>query len=383
MAAKLATPINLALAKVRVVYCGQTVGLLARTEEGTLAFEYASSWLRDGFSISPLSLPLERRVFVASPHPLDGVFGVFDDSLPDGWGRLLVDRLLKEHGIDPYEVNPLVRLSIVGKSGMGALEYEPSTPLAPDSSLDNLDEIAEECKRLLKTDFSDDLDALFALGGSSGGARPKILTKVDGQDWIIKFPSSFDPSTIGQDEFRMAELARACGIEMPETRLFPSNRCGGYFGVKRFDRATDQHGTAHKLHMASVGALLETSHRIPNLDYAMLMKLTWALTDEYDQIERLYRLMCFNAFAGNRDDHAKSFTFLHGLDEDSWTLSPAYDLTQNAGMNGEHSTTVGGKGKDIGLDDLVTVGTDAGISPARARVLAHKIRDIVGSELPI
>lgn len=129
--------------------------------------------------------------------------------------------------------------------------------------------------------------------------------------------------------------------------------------------------------MASAGALLETSHRIPNLDYATLMKLTWALTDEYEEIERLYRLMCFNVFIGNRGDHAKNFTFLHGFGDDYWTLSPAYDLTQNTGMNGEHSTTVNGKGRNIALDDLISVGIDAGMSPARTRLLAEEIRDIV------
>lgn len=128
---------GLASKSVYVFYAGRSVGTLAATRDGVLAFEYEDEWLRDGFSISPLSLPLEKRVFVADRHPLDGVFGVFDDSLPDGWGRLLVDRLLRSQGIDPYEVGPIARLSLVGSSGMGALEYEPATdvPLA-GSALD-------------------------------------------------------------------------------------------------------------------------------------------------------------------------------------------------------------------------------------------------------
>lgn len=106
--------VDLDIRSVRVRYAGRMVGTLALTADGVLAFEYDDGWIREGFSISPLSLPLEKRVFVARRHPLDGVFGVFDDSLPDGWGRLLVDRLLRSHGIDPFAVSPIARLAIVG-----------------------------------------------------------------------------------------------------------------------------------------------------------------------------------------------------------------------------------------------------------------------------
>ena len=99
-----------------------------------MAFEYHDEWLAHGFSISPLSLPLEKRLFVAAPRPLEGLFGVFDDSLPDGWGRLLVDRMFREHGVDTFVVTPLTRLAIVGSSGMGALEYEPELTLMPQAA---------------------------------------------------------------------------------------------------------------------------------------------------------------------------------------------------------------------------------------------------------
>lgn len=368
---------GLASKSVYVFYAGRSVGTLAATRDGVLAFEYEDEWLRDGFSISPLSLPLEKRVFVADRHPLDGVFGVFDDSLPDGWGRLLVDRLLRSQGIDPYEVGPIARLSLVGSSGMGALEYEPATDVPLAGSALDLDELAEECARLLRTDFSEDLDALFALGGSSGGARPKILTRIDGEEWIVKFPASVDGPAIGLEEYRIALAAQACGIAMPEVRLFPSKRCEGYFGVRRFDRVRDAHGRTTKVHMASAGALLETSHRIPNLDYDMLMKLTLKLTDDFSEVERLYRLMCFNVFVGNRDDHAKNFSYLYDEPRGAWTLSPAYDLTRNDGMNGEHATTVNGKGRNIELEDLLAVGARAGLTPSCARVIADEARDAV------
>ncbi|MTH39164.1 type II toxin-antitoxin system HipA family toxin, partial [Veillonella dispar] len=135
------------------------------------------------------------------------------------------------------------------------------------------------------------------------------------------------------------------------------------------------------VHMVSAGALLETSHRIPNLDYETLMRLTLKLTDSFEEVVRLYRLMCFNVLAGNRDDHAKNFSYLYDEDRAVWTLSPAYDLTRNAGMNGEHATTVNGKGKGIGLDDLVSVGVKAGLSKSSARTIADEVRQATAGRL--
>ena len=365
--------------RVGVLMGGRQVGTLAMTAMRVLAFQYCPDWLRNGFSISPLSLPLSEEVFIANPDPLDGVFGVFDDSLPDGWGRLLVDRTLKARHIDPRSIGPLARLSIVGSSGMGALEYEPETRLASSSATKDFDSVAEECAKLLESEYTDDLDALFALGGSSGGARPKILTSVDGEEWIIKFAPSMDPRSIGADEYRIARLADRCGIDIPETRLFPSKRCEGYFGIRRFDRVHDGAGM-RRVHMASAGALLETSHRIPNLDYETLMRLTWRMTDSEKDVERLYRLMCFNVFIGNRDDHSKNFSYVYDEGEGAWHLSPAYDLTQNSGAYGEHATTVNGKGRGISLDDLVSVGVEAGIARSAATSMARNMRALISSE---
>ena len=123
------------------------------------------------------------------------------------------------------------------------------------------DILAQECSKILESQDSDNLDELFQLGGSSGGARPKILTSIDNEDWIIKFPSSIDPKNIGEKEYQYSLCAKDCGVNMPETRLFPSKICSGYFGVKRFDRKNGK-----KVHMVSASGLLETSHRLPSLD---------------------------------------------------------------------------------------------------------------------
>lgn len=356
-----------------VLLFGEKIGALAVTPDGLAAFRYTPEWLQHGYSISPFSLPLEDRVFIAERHPLDGLFGIFDDSLPDGWGRLLVDRMMRKHGIDPNEVGFLPRLALVGSSGAGALEYQPSIEMPPQQTLTNLDEIATECASVLAAREAKDLDALFAMGGSSGGARPKIFYLIDGEEWIVKFPSSADPINIGKQEYQLAIAAKSCGINLPEVRLLPSVQCDGYFATKRFDRVRKQDGSTIKIHMASAAALLETSHRIPNLDYDLLMRLTLRLTNSMHETERLFKLMVFNVLCGNRDDHSKNFTFIR-QESEGWTLSPAYDLTRNQGMNGERATTVNGKGRDITDTDMLAVARKAGIPNSHAKNAIEQVK---------
>ena len=363
-----------------VKYHGHPVGSLALYKKTLVGFEYDSDWLKDGFAISPLSLPLQAQVFLPRFEPFDGLFGVFSDSLPDGWGRLLVDRLLNKNHLNPLAVSHLTRLAIVGKAGMGALTYEPTLPLANAETTSDLDQLSLACANILQTKSTDELDELFTLGGSSGGARPKILTTVDGADWLIKFHSAIDAPNIGRQEYDYSLCAKACGLNMPETRLFPSNLCEGYFGVKRFDRISRDKNIV-PMHMLSAGALLETSHRIPSLDYDILMKLTMLLTNDYQEIEQLYRLMCFNVFAHNRDDHAKNFSFLYNEDLQRWQLAPAYDLTYSFSLGGEHATSVHGNGVNPGTKDLLAVAKGIGMNMTSAKKIAADIQALVQEHL--
>ena len=355
---------------LKVFYNDKLVGTLAKTPDRLVAFEYDTDWIASSFSISPFSLPLQKKVFSPKIEPFDGLFGVFNDSLPDGWGRLLVDRLLLKNKINPSEIDNLNRLAVVQESGMGALTYQPEHKFETQEQESNYDKLAQECSKILESQNSDNLDELFKLGGSSGGARPKILTKINGEDWIIKFPSSQDPKNIGEQEYKYSLVAKECGIKMSETKLFDSKICSGYFGIKRFDRENGK-----KVHMVSVSGLLETSHRLPNLDYNILMKLTLELTKNYQDIEQLYRLMCFNVFAHNRDDHSKNFSFLYDESQKEWYLSPAYDLTYSSSFNGEHATTINGEGKNPSLEDILAVAKNIGIKEKQARDIALDIKD--------
>ena len=366
---------------LNVKYAGRKVGILAEAADGRIAFQYDTEWLSRGFSISPLSLPLENRVFMPERNTFDGLFGVFDDSLPDGWGRLLVDRMLLKNRVDPNAVSQLSRLAIVGSNGMGALEYEPEMFEHNEIDISDYDKLSEECTKILDDGDSDKLDELVILGGSSGGARPKVFAEWNGSKWMIKFPSKLDRKDIGEEEYRYVLCAGKCGIRVPTIRLFESAVCKGYFGAMRYDRVHFSDGTWKKIHGITAGGLLETSHRIPNLDYAILMKLTSILTNDNGQLEEMYRRMCFNVFAHNRDDHAKNFSFQYCEDEERWKLAPAYDLTYSSSIGGEHATTVNGNGIDPGLNDLLKVAAESGIKEAKARSMALDVHDMISKDL--
>ena len=362
------------------VYFGNDkVGTMALTSDRLAAFQYSKEWLRSGFAISPISLPLSDEVFYPKNDYFEGLFGVFDDSLPDGWGRLLTDRKLIRHGIDPGSVTVLHRLALTGDNGKGALSYRPSFELENEESQMNFDEIAADCQQILNSREPDHLDELYRLGGSSGGARPKILIKANDEDWIVKFPSGqYDPPDTGLREYRYMLCAKRCGIEVPEVKLFPSEICPGYFGAKRFDRDT-VNGKVLRKHMLSAAGLLEVSYRVPSLDYITLMQLTLYLTHDFGEVENMYRLMCFNVFAQNRDDHAKNFSYLY--ENGKWHLSPAYDLTYSRTYYGEHATSVNGNGKDPGQEDLYAAAQKFNLSPAFYKSTAAMIKEYVNEDL--
>lgn len=181
-------------------------------------------------------------------------------------------------------------------------------------------------------------------------------------------------------------LEKKCGITMMETKLFPSGKCKGYFGTVRFDRERniDESGDVqvYRRHMLTAAALLELDFQQPCMDYHALMKLTKILTkDNKSEIENMYRRMCFNVFAHNRDDHAKNFTFLYDEANDLWRLSPAYDMTYSNTYYGEHTTSVDGNGTNPGKKELVAVGCAANMTRKKCEQIADEICDIVTADL--
>lgn len=347
---------------------GIKVGQIALTPDALCAFEYEPAYLASGVSISPFNLPLKSGVFVAKRIPFNGGFGVFDDSLPDGWGNLILDRYLKSKGIDSTKLTLLQRLALIGSTGRGALEYRPDYSKSTTDEIINFDNLAAEAEKVLTTDYNGEtLETLYKYGGSSGGARPKVFVKIEGKEWLVKFKATMDPDNIGKIEYNYSLLAKKCGINMPETKLFEEK----YFGVERFDRSH-----SGKIHTVSAAGLLNANYREPSLDYEALLKLCHVLTRNMEEVYALFRLMVFNVAIKNRDDHAKNFSFQ--LINNEWKLSPAYDLLPSAGFNGYHTTTVNGNGEPT-IKDMLVVGEKTGLNKHRANEIIQEINEIVSN----
>lgn len=172
---------------VNVMYHGRKVGTLSMGNRSNCQFEYDKDWLTNGFSLSPLKLPLKAGLFTADYQPFNGNFGVFEDSLPGGYGEYLLRKVLKGLGVDPQTLNPIQWLSIVGSSGMGALCYVPETKLQHEDALLSLDEMQEMALNVLSEKSDEHADALYFKSGNSGGVRPKaIVSDADGH-WLVKF----------------------------------------------------------------------------------------------------------------------------------------------------------------------------------------------------
>lgn len=334
-------------------------------------FEYDANFIKSGLELSPFKLPLKSGVMVSEEKTFDGLFGVFNDSLPDGWGRLLLDRKLMKAGLNPGVLSPLDRLCFVGACGMGALVYEPERQNAALSARLDLDEIDDEIEATL-AESDEYVEDLLRLGGSSAGARPKVLIRRGGDDWLIKFRSSLDPKDIGAIEYAYHLMAKQAGLVVPEANLFPSRKGLGYFGVKRFDRKDDD----VRIHMHTVAGLLHADHRESALDYENILKATLHLTRDIRQCELQFRNAVFNVLSHNRDDHSKNFSFLMDS-EGVWSVSPAYDLTFSFGPAGEHSTMVMGEGRKPSSAHLLKLASVVDIKADKALAILSEVQAAV------
>ncbi len=355
------------------------VGRLALRDH-RIYFEYYPSFLGKGLNISPFMLPLREGIHTFESSPFEGLPGLFNDSLPDGWGRLLFDRYIMSKGLSPREVSPLDRLAHVGTRGLGALTYDPEVERSEEYDGLDLDHLASQVTEVLQGDAPEVIEELLALNGSSAGARPKAMIDVSDtlgkiryggtqteqgfSPWIVKFPNTQDGTDAGAVEYIYALMAKDAGVITPQVHLFRAEEGPGYFAVRRSDRDGNR-----RLHMHSVSGLMHADHRLPALDYEEILSLTFMLTRDIREVEKMYRLAVFNVLAHNRDDHAKNFSFL--MDESGqWKLSPAYDLTFSSGPGGEQSTLVLGEGRSVDREQLVTLGL-------RAKVPKPQIRDIL------
>ncbi len=351
------------------------VGILAQKGRDSL-FQFSDSFLASPLPISPLRLSVRPGVHVFTAGEGLETFGVFEDSLPDGWGRRIIDsRFMKRHGRLP---GILERFASLCGDGMGALVFEPAEPFdAEEAAQFRLDAIARNAWDFDEGKIEETLPALRRAAGSSGGARPKAnvlfnsvtnsviapcLTEGNGfEPWIVKFNTRAEGKGAGALEYAYAELAAGVGADVPPHRLVETS-AGRFFATKRFDRL---HGGG-RLHMHSAAGLLHADFRIPGNEYSLLFKLTAALLRDETAQKELFLRTCLNVLLHNRDDHLKNFSFLMDA-RGRWSLAPFYDFTFSSGPGGWQTLSVAGEGANPGEADLMRLAREVDLPESFAR----------------
>lgn len=356
------------------------------------SFEYDADWLRTTTArVLDPHLVLSAGRQYAPPDKAN--FGLFLDSAPDRWGRVLLRRReafraqaegRRERTLSETDF----LLGVFDEGRMGALRFktvrdgnflddDASTAIPPATSLRALAFASEQLGKDEKTSGAETvrwLNMLVAPGSSLGGARPKACVKdLSGELWIAKFPSRSDETDVGAWEFVATKLAEACGIETAQCRVEKFGKGGRTFLVKRFDRERNR-----RIHFASAMTLLgyndgaDSSAGASYLEIAELLERDGATADR--DLEQLWLRIVFNIAISNCDDHLRNHGFL--LTPKGWKLSPAYDLNPNADGTGltlnisENSNAL-----DFGL--ALGVAKYFGLSRSRAEQILKKVRSRV------
>lgn len=374
------------LRKMQVHYVGWgqdwLVGTLVRDRQTTL-FEYSEPALTRGVEFSPIHLPLQRGTFTAFDASQAYLPGFIYDSLPDGWGLRLIDRVLRAQGV--RQPDAFDRLRYLAKDAMGALRFEPAETLAhpwPDWSLADY---AKEIQSFHSQSPEDVLHALAQTGGSPHGARPKVLLQyepkthqiyppdnTEGEAWMFKFPAHEDPPDVCALEHIYACTAKAAGIDMPPTVVLDLGGGLHAFGIQRFDRQDDI-----RIPMLTMAGLLQCDFRMAgNVGYRELLQATYHLTKDKNEVLRAFRRLVFNVVFHNRDDHPKNFAYTLSKAQ-RWSLSPAYDLTFSSGPGGEHHLDVDGKGTGITRQNLLDFAENLDIPTSAARTVIEEVLDAI------
>ncbi|MBW2594346.1 MAG: type II toxin-antitoxin system HipA family toxin [Deltaproteobacteria bacterium] len=312
-------------------------------------FRYLPEYLENSkaFPLDPLHLPLSADIFDAD-RPHAGIHGVFEDSLPDDWGRRLLIRRYRMIRSD-QRIPQLLRL--LGNQGLGALSYmEQGRPDLKTTgvSLCHLQELALLAERFEQDGAveDDELSLLFQAGSSPGGARPKALVKDKNGAYLAKFASAGDHLDVVSLEAAAMELGRRAGIETADSKLLAlgSRKC---LLVKRFD--INEAGGRN--HLVSMQSLLKADGYYYAGYRDMAEVIRHVSTQPGQDLQRLYKQMVFNVMIGNTDDHLKNFTMLHN--DEGWELSPAFDLVPNIGFNREHVLRIGYDNRPPDLETLL------------------------------
>jgi len=392
---------------------GRTIGAVSLAEGGDVAaFEYDPDFAASGIEVSPLTMPLSRRVYTfpeLSRKTFYGLPGLLADSLPDRFGHALIDTWLATQGRAPGSFNVIERLCYTGVRGMGALEFQPatgpSTRTAKRIRIDQLVALASEVlahRSEIQASFSEPgrpqaLTDILRVGTSAGGARAKAVIAWNPETnevrsgqvaagegfeyWLLKFDGVQgnrdreldDPQGYGVIEYAYSLMARDCGIDISACRLFEETG-RRHFMTRRFDRLVG----GEKLHMQSLGALAHFDFNLAGAySYEQALMVIRQLGLPMQAVEQQFRRMVFNIVARNQDDHVKNIAFL--MDKvGRWSLAPAFDVTYSCNPNGKwtarHQMTMNGKRDGFTLDDFKACARTASMKRGRAERIVKEVR---------
>jgi serine/threonine-protein kinase HipA len=315
--------------EVHLDWQGEThlVGRLHSAERGSsVSFAYAAEWLqRDGaFSIDPTSLPLQR-----SPQHAATLFGAIQDSGPDRWGRVLIERAVRKKVLTqkPYhEIDYVLALDDASRIGALRFRLDATSPflaatagkLPPLVRLSALLRATDAFHN--ETETAPDLRFLLGIGSPLGGARPKsAVTLADDRMAIAKFPKPDDPRDIAAGEILALTLAEQAGIRVAEHRLVALGS-QSVAVITRFDRVKK-----FRVPFISASSLLG----LPQGELGAYTMLADGIrqfgNDVAGDLSELWRRLIFSLLASNYDDHLRNHGFLMHA-PGRWSLSPAYDL---------------------------------------------------------
>lgn len=353
-------------------------GTLASTSDprAPILFEYSSEALEQELELSPLHLPLSPTTYTSFPKFQERLPGIVADALPDGWGRLLIDRLFRKRGLNPVQIGALERLSYISDTAIGALTFQPEIALNSEGLLDiPLDQLARESQAILEGEASELLAQLVEIGGSPQGARPKAfiyrcsdsektstIPFKGAEPWLIKFPARSEQPEVCAIEYLYAACAYQCGIEVPEVAYFDLGSDLAAFGSKHFDRWGNT-----RIPMHSLAGYIESDFRLPSCDYDTYLRATGHITGgNLPEVQKAFVRTVFNVIFNNRDDHTKNLAYRLN-EQRQWQLAPAYDLTFDEGPNGYHQMSVMGEAWLIPQRALLKLAEVAALSEDQAK----------------
>ena len=366
-------------------------GQLVVEEEGarvlSSTFGYGKKYLERAKAapVDPSSLPLEGAVPGKQQlyEPINDLvmFGAIRDSMPDSWGRRVIENKMK---VEPNSLRESEYLMQSGANRFGALDYRSSTSSKSDTKalpdINDLPYLLEAADKVQNHEpVPQHLRQLFDAGPSMGGARPKAVVTHKGSAWLAKFEAKDDAFDVPGIEQACLELARKCLLNVPKTEIVTVAGGKKIMLIERFDREVLPSGEFGRRHVVSALTILGLHEsESPKSSYAEIARRIAEIATK-DSVktdsEELFGRMVFNILVGNDDDHLRNHAFVWDVKHRGWMLSPLYDVLPKPQQGSERflHLSVGAQGRLATLDNALSHSGQFGILPGRAKEIVDRI----------